>query len=265
MKKYTIIIVIIVVVGGIISLTFKDKFMKKDLVADFSKFFVELNKHVLAGDKEFVSKTVTDEYVAIIEKLRKMNREKIIQKQINNLKEVNLANVKYDCKGEVCIAQETIKNQGPEYTVDWSYKNSSGNWILYFDNLPTMDQITDSEKLQNDYQLSLYGNGKAEFTVLLNDQEIKALNMTDPEKDSKSTLLPVKAGENVVSIKIVPKSGAKKVVYAYDIYEFPKGNENSDLIMEDQYKLFSSTPQGKITRFIETSKEENLNFKIDVK
>jgi len=265
MKKYIIIVLVIVVVGVIISVMFKDKFMKKDLVTDFNKFFVELNKHALAGNKEFVSKTVTDEYVAILEKLRKMDRESIVQKQIRNLKEVNLSNITYSCRADICTAQETIKDQGPEYTVDWSYKNSSGNWILYFDNLPTIDQVADFEKLQNNYQLSLYGNGQAEFTVFVNDQEVKAFSMTEPEKDSKSSLLPIKTGENVVSIKIVPKSGATKVVYAYDIYEFPKGNESSDLIMDDQYKLFSSTPQGKITGFIETSKEENLNFEINAK
>jgi len=69
-----------------------------------------------------------------------------------------------------------------------------------------MDQVTNSENLQNDYQLSLYGNGQAEFKVLVNNQEVKTFSMTNPAKNSLSSLLPIKTGNNIVSIKIIPKS-----------------------------------------------------------
>ncbi len=105
--------------------------------------------------------------------------------------------------------------------------------------------------MEHIYQLSLYGKGTADFKVLVNGKEVEAFHMLNPEQRSISSLLPVQPGKNTVLIQIAPDTASQgDIVYAYDLFKFPKGSSSTSMLLEDKYKLFSSTPQGEIVGFL---------------
>jgi hypothetical protein len=253
----------------------------ENLTEKFNSFFVELNKRALADDKTFVADTMSEDYKKVVEKMRNLTEDQMVQMQVDRLKKVDMSAVEYACDGLICTAKANESNGAyKNYTYETSiqswvvYSDSQPStasthetlapWTVYNDTLPTMEQLLEADKLINQYQLSLYGKGYADFKVLVNGQEAKQFSMSTSDGETLSSLLYVKAGKNSVSIEITPKDSSE-ITYAYDIYEFPKGDTNSGLLSGDKYKLFSSTPKGEITGFLHTSKNIELPFEINAK
>ena len=98
---------------------------------------------------------------------------------------------------------------------------------------------------------------------MLNDKEVKEFAMSDPEGESLSALLLVKPGKNTLSIETIPKENSGEIIYAYDIYEFPKESTDPELLFNEKYRLFSSTKKGEVTGFVKTTKTEKFSFEIN--
>jgi hypothetical protein len=131
-------------------------------------------------------------------------------------------------------------------------------------NVITQEQYSD-QGLNNQYQLSLYGNGKGKLNVYLDGQIIKEFSMSDPISRSLSSLLYIRKGENKLTIEIIPSETSEEMTYAYDIYEFPKDNTDQSLIFDDRYKLYSSKKNGEITGLVHTSEKTKFDFNIVAK
>lgn len=119
-----------------------------------------------------------------------------------------------------------------------------------------------NNSLNNNYQLSLMGLGKAEFKVFTNGLEAKKFRMTDPENRTISALLDLDEGKNDINIEITPSQEGQEYSYSYKFFKFAKGNSDPYAIFNDENVIYTSTPEGEIVGFVDATEKTTLTFEI---
>jgi hypothetical protein len=231
--------------------------MPTDLKLQFIEFFKQLRAEAAKNNLEFVKKTIPREQLQVIVKMQNISEDEFVARQARATSKITDQMITgYECNNNICSVTIMWYND-PQDTTKQEFEFSNNAWLSRKD-LPNNEQLDVLRGLDNDYQISFYMDGDANFEVSLNGKEIGSYD--NPSKQSISKSLIVNKGENNLEIQITP-NGKQQITYGWDLYQFPKG-AGSEAIFDVEYKLATSAEPGKITPFIKLDIAETKKIEI---
>ncbi|MDQ5912405.1 MAG: hypothetical protein QG568_620 [Patescibacteria group bacterium] len=152
------------------------------------------------------------------------------------------------CTGTTCKGTMVAKQGSSKSTSDVSFTSIDGEWIN--DEVIAMQQAKKaSDELEkklgteNRYSLSVLTGEGASLEVFIDGESVEVFkNTADTGDGSISGLLPIPKGKHEVEIRFT--GNVDKWLYSYELKEYPKDTDATDVLFDDSYIIADTSKEG---------------------